>query len=60
MYGGVDVEIHILLTAAQAGGEWSASCPGRITPGERTPGTFGQEVGWTLGPVWTTWRREKS
>jgi hypothetical protein len=22
-----------------AGGEWSASCPGRFTPGERAPGT---------------------
>jgi hypothetical protein len=31
-YGGVDVEIHIFLTSAQAGGEWSASLPGRFTP----------------------------
>jgi hypothetical protein len=27
-YGGVDVLIHIFLTWALAGGEWSASCPG--------------------------------
>jgi hypothetical protein len=34
-YGGVDVYIHICLTATLAGGEWSASRPGRFTPGER-------------------------
>jgi hypothetical protein len=28
-YGGVDVYIHIFLTSALAGGEWSASRPGR-------------------------------
>jgi hypothetical protein len=33
-YGGVDV-----LTSALAGGEWSASCPGHFSPGERAPGT---------------------
>jgi hypothetical protein len=32
-YGGVDVEIHIFLTSAQVGGEWSASRPCRFTPG---------------------------
>jgi hypothetical protein len=32
-YGGVDVQIHIFLTSALAGGEWSASCLGRFTPG---------------------------
>jgi hypothetical protein len=32
-YGGVDMQIHILLTSALVGGEWSASRPGRITPG---------------------------
>jgi hypothetical protein len=32
-YGGVDVSIHIFLTSALAGGEWSASRPGRFTPG---------------------------
>jgi hypothetical protein len=30
-YGGLDVQIHILLTSALAGGEWSASRPGRFT-----------------------------
>jgi hypothetical protein len=38
-YVGVDVEIHIFLTLALVGGEWSTSRPGRFTPGERGPGT---------------------
>jgi hypothetical protein len=38
-YGGVDVQIQIFLTSVLAGGEWSASLPGRITTGERDPGT---------------------
>jgi hypothetical protein len=38
-YGVVDVYIHIFLTLALAGSEWSASRPGRFTPGERAPGT---------------------
>jgi hypothetical protein len=41
MYGGVDVQ-----TSALVGGEWSASRPGRFTPGERAPGTH-----WTGGWV---------
>jgi hypothetical protein len=36
-YGGVDVYSHIFLTSAVAGGEWSASRPGRFTP--KAPGT---------------------
>jgi hypothetical protein len=38
-YRGVDVEIHIFLTLALVGGEWSASRPGSFTPEERAPGT---------------------
>jgi hypothetical protein len=38
-YGGVDVYIHIFLTLALLGGEWSASRLGRFTPGKRVPGT---------------------
>jgi hypothetical protein len=30
---GVDVQIHIFLTSALVGGEWSTSRPGRFTPG---------------------------
>jgi hypothetical protein len=40
-YGGVDVQIHIFLTLALAGGEWSASRPCHFTNGERAPGTHG-------------------
>jgi hypothetical protein len=29
----VDVQIHIFLMSALAGDEWSASRPGRFTPG---------------------------
>jgi hypothetical protein len=29
----------MFLTSALVGGEWSASRPGRFTPGERAPGT---------------------
>jgi hypothetical protein len=38
-YGEVDVYIHIFLTSALAGGEWSASRPGRFTSREIAPGT---------------------
>jgi hypothetical protein len=38
-YGEVDVQIHIFLASALAGGEWSASCPGRFTPREGARGT---------------------
>jgi hypothetical protein len=31
--------IHIFLTSALAGGEWSASRPCRLTPGETARGT---------------------
>jgi hypothetical protein len=34
-YGWVDVQIHAFLASALFGGEWSASRPGRSTPGER-------------------------
>jgi hypothetical protein len=38
-YWVVDVYIHIFLTSALGGGEWSASRPGHFIPGERDPGT---------------------
>jgi hypothetical protein len=46
--GGVDVWIHIFLTSALAGGEWSASRPCLFTPGERAPGTHW--IGGWVGP----------
>jgi hypothetical protein len=33
-YGGVEVEIHILLISALVGGEWLDSRPCRFTPGK--------------------------
>jgi hypothetical protein len=33
VYRGVDLEIHIFLAPALIGSEWSASRPGRFTPG---------------------------
>jgi hypothetical protein len=36
-YGGVDIEILIFLTSALVGGKWSASRPGRFTPGKELP-----------------------
>jgi hypothetical protein len=38
-YGVVDVQIHIFLTSALVGGEWSVSRPGRFTAGEKALGT---------------------
>jgi hypothetical protein len=63
-YGGVDVHIHIFLTSALVGGEWSASRPGRLTRGERTRGTHWigswvdpraglDDVEKILDPMWT-------
>jgi hypothetical protein len=37
--GGVDVWIHIFLTSALVGGEWSASRPCRFTPLRKAPGS---------------------
>jgi hypothetical protein len=47
-YGGVDAQSHIFLTSALVGGEWSASRPGRFTPGERAPETHW--IGDWVGP----------
>jgi hypothetical protein len=45
---GMDVQIHIFLTSALVGGEWSASRPGRFTTGERAPSTHW--IGGWVGP----------
>jgi hypothetical protein len=47
-YGEVDVPIHIFLNSTLAGGERSASRPGRYTPGEKAPGTH--LIGGWVGP----------
>jgi len=33
---GEEVQLHAILTTALDGQEWSASCSGPLTPGERT------------------------
>jgi hypothetical protein len=38
-YWVADAQIHVFLTSAVVGGEWSASGPGLFTPGENTSGT---------------------
>jgi hypothetical protein len=53
-YGGVDIWIHIFLTSALAGGEWTAPLHGRFTPlppGEKDPGTHwkGRWMDFTTG-----------
>jgi hypothetical protein len=47
VYGGVDVQIHVFLTSALVGCEWSASRPGRLTLRQIASGTH-----WTGGWVW--------
>jgi hypothetical protein len=44
----VDVYIHVFLTSALVGVEWSASHPGRFTPGKRALGTHW--IGGWVGP----------
>jgi hypothetical protein len=39
MYEIVVVQVHVFLTSAVVGGEWSASRLGHIAPRERAPGT---------------------
>jgi hypothetical protein len=40
-YGGIDVQIHIFLTSALIGGEWSASRPAALPPGKEPPELIG-------------------
>jgi hypothetical protein len=48
IYGEVDVQIHIFLTLGLVGGEWSASRPGHVNPGERVLKTHW--IGVLVGP----------
>jgi hypothetical protein len=48
VYGGVDISIHIFLTSALTGGEWSTSRPSHFTPRERARGT--DWIGGWVGP----------
>jgi hypothetical protein len=50
---GVEVYLHVFLTSALDGSQWSASSPGRFTPREITLVSIGYEAGWATEPVWT-------
>jgi hypothetical protein len=50
--GRVEVWLYSFLTSALEGGGWSASRPGRFTPG-KDPVLIVQEAGWASGPVWS-------
>jgi hypothetical protein len=47
-YGGVGVQVHVFLTLAIVGGEWTDSRPGRFTPGEKARGAH--RIGGWVGP----------
>jgi hypothetical protein len=47
-YGKLDIEIYSFFTSELVAGEWTASCPGRFTLGERAPDT--RSIGGWLGP----------
>jgi hypothetical protein len=48
VYGEADVQIHIFLTSALVGGEWSSSRTSHFTPKETAPGTH--RIGGWVGP----------
>jgi hypothetical protein len=48
VHEGVDVHIHVFLTSALAGGEWSAPCSSCFIPGEAAPSI--QRIGGWVGP----------
>jgi hypothetical protein len=45
MYGGVDIYVHVFLTSALVGGEWSASRPA-VLPARKEPTGTQRIVGW--------------
>jgi hypothetical protein len=57
-YGWMDVYIHVFLTSALVGGEWSASRSCRFKPRERVAGTRWIGGWWAQEPVWSIWRRK--
>jgi hypothetical protein len=48
-YGGEDVRMHVLLTLALVGSEWSPSRPSRLTAGEIVHST--RWLGYWLGRI---------
>jgi len=58
-YGGVEVQLYVLLTSAQDGGERPASCPGRFTVRKGLPVPIRYVAGWVTEPVWMRSCRER-
>jgi hypothetical protein len=52
-YGGVDVQIHVLLTSVLVGNEWSGSRACCFNPGESAPVPIEYGTVWTLETAWT-------
>jgi hypothetical protein len=48
---GMEVQLHMFLASALVGGEWSASRPGRSTPGERVQVSIEEEAEWASEAV---------
>jgi hypothetical protein len=46
------IKLHIFSTLALDVGEWSESCPGRLTQGKEPLVLIVQEALWTPEPVW--------
>jgi hypothetical protein len=59
-YSGVDVYMHIFLTSALTGSEWSAPRSYLYSREKSTPVLIGLEAGWASETLWTLWRRENS
>jgi hypothetical protein len=53
-YGRVDVWIHLFLTLALVGGEWSA-----LPPEKMPPIPIGEEAVWPPEPAWKTGDEKK-
>jgi hypothetical protein len=34
--GGIEIQLYSFITSSLVGDEWSTSCPGHFTPGEKT------------------------
>jgi hypothetical protein len=57
----VKVKLHIFLNLTLDGGDLVGLMHQPLYPtGGEFPMSIEYEVGWTLGPVWTFWRSEKS
>lgn len=51
--GGVEVQLHLLLTLTLDGGGWLISHRGRLTAGKKTPVPIEEKAKWAPEPVGT-------